>query len=206
MNGKADLIFRLADDLDVDQRRILWSVARVSHVGKRFGHEREGLPRQSQNRDGTIAILNVSRLRIKHESTSVHIDHRLSLAAFDLFTRIISTRTTALGGFDTLAIQHSSTWRGLAAGPLAIHHDEAVIDPREDTSVTPAAEIPENRALGRQVFRDETPGNAAPQNVKMALMISRSGQAGLRPLGAGCGRRGAITAHSASVRSVSYRG
>ena len=65
MHGKADLILRLADDLDIDEPHIWRSVARVSHIGKCLDHKRECAARQS-NRDGAIAALNVGRLRIKH--------------------------------------------------------------------------------------------------------------------------------------------
>lgn len=41
MYSEADLILRFADDLDIDERRILRFIARVSHVGKYLGHERE---------------------------------------------------------------------------------------------------------------------------------------------------------------------
>jgi hypothetical protein len=133
---------------------------------KVLGHEREGYAGQSQDWDHSIAVLNVSRLRIDHGSTPVHIHHCLPLATFNLLSRVVATWTPAFGGPDTLAVHYRGAWGGLAAASLTIHHDETMIDPSENTGVTPAAKITEHRALRMQVSWDHPPRGTTAKNVE----------------------------------------
>ena len=62
-----------------------------------------------------------------------------------------------------MAVQNSGARRGLPPDPLAIHCDEATVDPREKPGVAPSAELTKHGAFGRQVFRDKPPRDAATQ-------------------------------------------
>jgi hypothetical protein len=90
MNSKAYLILRFAGDLDIDKRRILRPVTRVAHVGK-------GLLRRTGLIGATAAEPEPHRpdpahqpVSAEHESASVHIGHRLSLAVFNFLARIVA--------------------------------------------------------------------------------------------------------------------
>ncbi len=67
MHGKADLIGRLAHDLDRDDRGGRRPVASIACNGERLGDEREGPTRQAQHRHGCVAVLYVGRPRIEDE-------------------------------------------------------------------------------------------------------------------------------------------
>ena len=96
MHGKADLIRRLAHDLDGDDRRARWLVAGIAGVGEGLGDEREGPARQAQHRNGSVPVLHARRLRIDDERTPVHVDQRLALAAFDLLASVVAARAFAM--------------------------------------------------------------------------------------------------------------
>ena len=58
MNGEADLIGRLSDDLDGDKGGRAWPLAGKAGIGEGFRHERKGTPRQAPNRNGAVAVLD----------------------------------------------------------------------------------------------------------------------------------------------------
>lgn len=79
MHGEADLIGRLAHDLDGDDRGGRRRVIGMARISERLGDDREGLARQAQYRHRSIPILQVGRLRIEDEcarpcpeSSSIH--------------------------------------------------------------------------------------------------------------------------------------
>lgn len=110
MDCKANLIWPFPDDLNIDKCRVARLVTGIAHVRKSFYHERKELAQQGQNRDRTIPIPDVSWLGIKNESATIRINHSLTFAALDLLPRIVTARSTTLGGFDALTIQNSGTW------------------------------------------------------------------------------------------------
>ena len=64
---------------DLDEGGALRLVAGEAHIGKRLGHERKRAARQAQDRNGTMAILDIGSLRIKDEAVPVGVAdlHRL---------------------------------------------------------------------------------------------------------------------------------
>jgi site-specific DNA recombinase len=84
VDGKADLVGRLAHDLDGDDRRRGRFVAGVASIRKRFGHEGERAPGQAQHRNRSVAILDVSGLGFEDQAAPVRVDHDLALAALHL--------------------------------------------------------------------------------------------------------------------------
>src|SRR3954453_17943164 len=84
VHGKADLVRRLAHDLDCDDRRRGRFVAGVASIRKRFGHEGERAPGQAQHRNRSVAILDISGLGFEDQAAPVRVDHDLALAALHL--------------------------------------------------------------------------------------------------------------------------
>ncbi len=54
--------------------------------------------RQTQHWPGSIPFLDVGRLRVEYEGTSVRIDERLTLAALDFLASVVAARPAALFG------------------------------------------------------------------------------------------------------------
>src|SRR5215217_8011852 len=88
------------------------------------------------------------------------------LRPFTFLRALVASRAAALGGLDALAVEHRGRGRRLAADPLAISHDEQVLDRLEQALVTPSAEPAEDRAPRRQVARQKPPRDAAAQEIK----------------------------------------
>src|SRR5918993_1871766 len=89
VDGEADLVFGLPDDLDDDAGRRRWPVTSITSVGECLRDEREGLPRQAQDEGCAVPVLNVGRLGFQDEPAPVRVDHRLPLAALDLLARVV---------------------------------------------------------------------------------------------------------------------
>ena len=71
MNGEADLIGRLPDDLDVDQRGSARPISGKAGIGEGLRHERKGAPRQAQDRQCAVAILDAGGLGIENEGAPI---------------------------------------------------------------------------------------------------------------------------------------
>src|SRR3954463_2668290 len=106
VHGKADLVRRLAHDLDGDDRRRGRLVAGVASIRKRFGHEGERAPGQAQHRNRSVAILDISGLGFEDQAAPVRVDHDLALAALHLLACIVAARSTTLSGLHALAVEH----------------------------------------------------------------------------------------------------
>mgnify|MGYP006867811099 CR=1 FL=1 len=148
LKGKADLVGRLANDLAVDEGGGTRFSAGEACIGKGLRHEGKRAPRQAQDRNSTVAILDAGGLRIEDEGATVRIDYGLAFAAFHLLACVVATRAAGLGSLDALAVEHDRAGRGLAPGPLAVHHDETMVDFGEDAVVAETAKVAEHRALG----------------------------------------------------------
>jgi hypothetical protein len=82
------------------------------------------------------------------------VDHDLPLAPLHLLAGVVASRAAALGGLDALAVEHRGRGRLLAADPLAISHDEQVVDRLEQAVVRyrlnqPKTVLRGGRSLGR---------------------------------------------------------
>ena len=67
-------------------------------------------------------------MRLEHEAAPVGVDQRVALAPLDLLARIVAAGATSLGRLDALAVDNRAARAGLASDPLAIGHDQRVID------------------------------------------------------------------------------
>ena len=105
MDGKADLILGLADDLDIDGCRRRGALASVAAIGERLGYEGERAARETQHDRRAVTVLYAGGLRLEDQPAPVGIHHDLALAALHLLARIVAGRTAALGGLDALAVE-----------------------------------------------------------------------------------------------------
>src|SRR5215204_1154198 len=166
MDRKADLVGRLPDDLDGNAGGARGPLSGIARIREGFGDERERASRQPQDPRRAIPVLDVGWLGLQDEATPGGVDHDLPLAPLHLLAGVVASRAAALGGLDALAVEHRGRGRRLAADPLAISHDEQVVDRLEQALVTPSAEPAEDRAPRRQVARQKPPRDAAAQEIK----------------------------------------
>lgn len=71
MDGEADLVGRLANDLDGDDRAGGRPVSRIARVGESLGDEGERAARQLQHGAGALAVLHVGGLRLEDQAAAV---------------------------------------------------------------------------------------------------------------------------------------
>lgn len=90
----------------------------------------------------------------------------LALVALHLLVGIIASRSAALGGLHALAVAHGGGVRGLPPDPLPVDHDQQMVDGLEQTRVPPQVEPAKDRALGRQIRRQQPPGDTTAQRVR----------------------------------------
>src|SRR3990170_2994911 len=150
-HGKADLIWQLADDLDDDDGGRGHPLMIVSGIGEGPFDEGEEPTGDGEEWSAAVAILDARRMRLVEGGAPVGVDERMALAAVDLLAGVIATRPAGLGRLDALAVDDRGRGAGLASGPLAVGHDEGVVDPLEHAAVTPGREPAVDRAPRRKV-------------------------------------------------------
>lgn len=79
------------------------------------------------------------------------VSKKVPFAPFDLLAGIEPARTTSLGGFNRLAVDHSCAGTCLPAVGLVRHHDKVVVDLLPSAIVAPPVEIPLHRRVGRKL-------------------------------------------------------
>src|SRR3954447_14204493 len=128
MDGKADLTFELADDLDPDGAGLLHSWPLVACI--RIAELNEWPPRTGGNhqRPGTVAVLDGRRVDVQLERPAGRVHHGVPFAAFDLLSGIIAPDPAGFGGLDALAVDHRRRRAGLPAFALAVEHHEPMVD------------------------------------------------------------------------------
>jgi hypothetical protein len=67
---------------------------------------------------------------------------------------------------DSPSVDHGGAGRGLATDPLPVGHDEQVVHALEQAGIAPCRELTIYRGPGRQIVREEPPGDAATQHVE----------------------------------------
>jgi hypothetical protein len=88
-------------------------------------------------------------MRFEHEAAPVGVDQRMALAPLDLLAGVVAPWPAGLGRLDTLAIDDRAARTGFASGPLAIGHDQRVIDLLEAAIVAERGEPAIDRPPGR---------------------------------------------------------
>ena len=90
----------------------------------------------------------------------------MTLAPLDLLAAVVAPDAAALGGLDALAGEHGRCWAGLAPGPLAVEHDQVMVD---RLPCAGGAESDEPAIHGRdrgKVFWQQAPGGTAAQDIE----------------------------------------
>src|SRR4051794_20659040 len=80
----------------------------------------------------------------------VRVHQGMALAPLHLLACIVAARTAGLGRLDALAVDHRRRWAGASADPLAILHDQVVVDPLPGAVVAEPGEP----AIHRQEWRE----------------------------------------------------
>ena len=138
-------------------------------------------------------------MRFEHETTPFGVNERMALASIDLLSSIVTARAAGLGSLDALAVNDRGRGASVAPYPFAICHHERVVYPFKAPVVAPGCKPAVNRPPRRQVVRQQTPRAARPHGIVAHRPLAWPAHR------AGFGMCGAITRHSASVRSVWYR-
>jgi hypothetical protein len=165
MDSKADLALRLVDDFDADGAGRGDTGTLVSGVSEGELHERPTGTRCAQQRPGAVAILDVGRMCLKLDRPAVGIHQGMPLAPFDLLAGIIAPHAAAFGGSDALAIHHGGGRAGFAPNPLAVAHDQMVVDDLPAAVITQPGEPTIDRAPRRKTLRHQPPRDAAAQHI-----------------------------------------
>src|SRR6266851_3479696 len=169
LDRKANLIRALPDDLDGNHGGLGDSIACVAAVGEDLLDERERSTRRTQQRTTTVAILNTGRVRFEYKAAPVGVDESMTLTPVDLLARVVAARPTRLCRLDALAVDDRAGRASLASNPLAILHDEGVIDGLKAPIVAERRKPAIDRAPGRKVARQQPPSAAGAHHVKDAV-------------------------------------
>ncbi len=128
-------------------------------------------PRQAQDHASPIPVRHVRWLEFQDQTAPVGVNLHLALTAFDLLAGIIASLSAALRSHYALAAEHSGGGRGFPADPLPVSHDEPMVNGFKQTGVPPQAEPAEDGALGRQIRRQQPPGNATAQGIEDRVLL-----------------------------------
>jgi hypothetical protein len=84
-------------------------------------HKRPACARGKQQRRGGVAVLDGDRMGVQFERSSVGIDHRVTLAAFDFPATIAAAYSATFGRFDALTVDHGrallASWAACLRSP-----------------------------------------------------------------------------------------
>lgn len=105
-------------------------------------------------------------MRFKHEATPIGIDEGMALMPVDLFPGIIAARPASLSRLDALTIDDGTCGTSLAADPFAIEHNQGVVDLLEAIFGAERRKPAVDRALRRQIARQQTPRTARPLHIE----------------------------------------
>src|SRR5204862_7352012 len=85
---------------------------------------------------------------------------------FDLPGAMPSPGTAGFDGLDALAIDRRRRGRGLPADPLAVFHDQMVVDGLEQAVATKVQEPAIDAASWRKILGQHAPGATGPQHIE----------------------------------------
>src|SRR5215204_3294741 len=96
LDGEADLVGVLANDLDGDGGGAGNPLPGVAAVGKDLRDEGKGVARGRQHGPAAVAVLDVGRVRLQHQGTTVGVDEGVALSALDLLAGVVAPRPAGL--------------------------------------------------------------------------------------------------------------
>src|ERR1700676_3266286 len=162
-----------------------------------------------QDRRGAVTVLNRAQVNLDLQRTPIAVHQArpcegggVALASLDPLAGVISARSAGLDGFDTLGIDDRGAGAGLASHPLAIEHDQLMVQAFPGPIITKAHEPAVRVWCGGKCSGSMRQGMPRRRTKKIALITSRICQDRCRPVLAGGGSRGARICHSSPVRSL----
>ena len=116
-----------------------------------------------------VAILNVGRVGLELERPAIRVHHRVPLASLDLLAAIVAPHAAALGRLDALAVDHGRGRAGFAPDPLAVTHDQVVVDGFPRAVIAQPGEPAVHGAPRREAVGHQPPRDAATQDIADAV-------------------------------------
>src|SRR4051812_28942546 len=106
----------------------------------------------------------------------VRVHQGMALAPLHLLSCIVAARTASLGRLGALAVDHRRRGTGCAADPLAVLHDQVVVDLLPGAVVAEPGEPAIHRQEWREAVRQHVPSSTwKPQNSKLLRMRKDTG-------------------------------
>lgn len=144
-------------------------VTGVTTISEDMAQPREALANPFEHVDGAIPVLNIGSVHEDGDQKAGSVGQDMTLAAFDLLARVISTRTAALGRFHALAIDDARPGRGFAPLDLSQVHDQQRVHHLEQSRVTPGVEIAPNRRDRWKALGQQAPGTSGRGQVEQRV-------------------------------------
>ena len=117
------------------RRRWRWRrqpASRRSRCRRRPRDERKGVARGRQHGPAAVAVLDVGRVRLQHQGTTVGVDEGVALSALDLLAGVVAPGPAGLRPLDALAVEHPRRRAGGAPAARAVEHDQLVVRPLQN--------------------------------------------------------------------------
>ena len=115
------------------------------------------------------AVVPVARRDARHEKASVRVDVEVPLHAVELPSTVVLLDPAGRGRLDRLGVEHAPGRGRFAPRPLAVRHDEEMVDPLDQTRVAPAVEVALHRGERRELLREMTPLTTRAEQVENRL-------------------------------------
>ena len=177
-------------------------IALVHPVGKDLTELGEAVPQPLQQRNGSVAILNVGRVNVDGEQKSIGVGYDMTLAPVNTLAGIVASRSSCLGRRCALTVDDRRCRTGLAREVPAGLSNQRCDDFLPSPAIAPRIKIALDRRIRRKFLRQSAPLATGRQNVKIACKTARKSTSRGRPNRRRGGSRRAISAHSASVMSL----
>lgn len=88
----------------------------------------EALNDLGQHQGRSVSALDIGGVDHRINEMGLGVGEDVSLAALDLFARIVAPRTAGFRGFDALAVDHACIWGRLAPFGFACRYQQRMID------------------------------------------------------------------------------
>ena len=140
-------------------------------IGVAQGDEGSGAARGLQQRDASVAIVQVGRQDGSQQQAAISVHQRVALAPDHTFRWVVAAPPSNAGAARAsgLGMHHRSRGRGVAPGPLAVGHRRRVGHALEGATAGQAQKPAQGGLPGREVARQIPPGAAGPQHIEHAV-------------------------------------
>ncbi len=113
-----------------------------------------------------VAVLYIVAVDKGVNQKAVRIGDDMALSSFHFLARIIAAYAAAFGGFDALAVDHSSAGRAFAALRYPCILDQVMVDPLPCAIVAPAVKIMLHSRCWRKARRHHPPRQASAEHIE----------------------------------------